>query len=669
MESTSLDKKLQGFQLVAQEKLQTILCSIPGKKDLIIEANLIKPLEHICSASWLKLKGIQRIFKLDSSNVVTRSQDQVQLYMIRSDLSVLKLVMEQIKTLWNAGTRSEDVTFKFYHVICVPSCFAYFAQMLEYEGLYGVVGLHKYNWDFIHLDESVLSMEVPNVFSSAFMRSDCSLIPPIAQSLRVLHILCGRPNFIMTYGVHSENILKILNNLGTLPKKSTEDNAVGFSAMLIVDRDKDFASPLLTPAIYSGLLIEVFNSNAGILELDLNENKIKREKLPIFTINPKKDREKPSTNSEQRNVKPASIRLNCTHDEIYADNRYKHFAAASSQIRQQAKSISMELQKLNNMKLDEMHDYVNRRLPKVTDLKTKLLRHLNASEKVIEMLGSNYRRVQTLEEDILNNVSRKKIIADIDELLTSDGHKFNTLRLLCLFHICAGITNDELSQFIRNYCNYFGIKYLSVFQNLAKIGFLPTIVDDNIAFTSAPLNKTATKLLSNIPLNIQKFHQTSFQANANRLKLMVSTGGGADELDNVSVGSASSISTTASATGTNTSSCPSYVFNRLYIPLIAQLSSFLLKSLSTDDFVSKLSMIDQIQINGQSLKSYNQSVKQGNIKDVLPLVNRKILVYVVGGITYAEIAACNLVSKLTESQIIVASDSIVTGADLIAGAF
>ncbi|XP_073842023.1 vacuolar protein sorting 33B isoform X2 [Musca autumnalis] len=505
------------------------------------------------------------------------------------------------------------------------------------------------------------------VFSSAFMRSDCSLIPTISHSLRVLEILCGRPEFILTYGVHSENILNMLNNLGPVPKKSNDTNDSDFSAMLIIDRDKDFASPLLTPAIYSGLLLEVFNNNAGMLELDLNKNKILQQKLSIFSIQTKRDNEKPSNKAEQKNAaKPSSIRLSGMHDEIYLENRYKHFAAASSQIRQQAKSISMELQKLNNMKLDEMHDYVNRKLPKITEMKTKLMRHLNASEKVIEMLGCNYRRVQTLEEDILNNVSRKKILGDIDELLTTDGHKYNTLRLLCLLHICAGITSDELSQFIRNFCNYFGLQYLVVFQNLAQVGLIPMPGEDHTNVLSTPLNKKATKLLSNIPLNIPKFQQTPFQANANRLKLMVSTAG-AEEMDNVSMGSSSSISTTASSTG-NVSACPSYVFNRLYIPLVAQLCSFLLKSANMDDFVTKISMIEQIQINGQSLKSYGQAVKQGNAKD-LQLKNRNIFVYMVGGVTYSEIAACNLISKLTESQVIIASDCILSGSELIAAAF
>ena len=50
----SLDKKLSGFKQIAQEKLQHILCNIPGKKDLIIESTLIKPLEYVCGASWLR---------------------------------------------------------------------------------------------------------------------------------------------------------------------------------------------------------------------------------------------------------------------------------------------------------------------------------------------------------------------------------------------------------------------------------------------------------------------------------------------------------------------------------------------------------------------------------------------------------------------------------------
>lgn len=50
----SMDIKLQGFRQIAQEKLQNILCSIANTKDIVIEPDLIKPLEHVCGASWLR---------------------------------------------------------------------------------------------------------------------------------------------------------------------------------------------------------------------------------------------------------------------------------------------------------------------------------------------------------------------------------------------------------------------------------------------------------------------------------------------------------------------------------------------------------------------------------------------------------------------------------------
>lgn len=115
---------------------------------------------------FCRLKGIQRIFKLDAQNAIARSSsDQVQIYMIRSNLCSFNRVLNQVKLICKSQTSqwSEDNNLKFFHIICVPACFTYFAQLLEKEGLYGIVGLHRYNWDFIHLDEGVLSMEMPNV--------------------------------------------------------------------------------------------------------------------------------------------------------------------------------------------------------------------------------------------------------------------------------------------------------------------------------------------------------------------------------------------------------------------------------------------------------------------------------------------------------------------------
>ncbi|XP_016980923.1 vacuolar protein sorting-associated protein 33B [Drosophila rhopaloa] len=634
-----MDKKLQGFQLVAQEKLCSILCSIPGKKELILEPALIKPLEHVFTASWLKLKGIQRIYKHDAEQSLPRSSDQVHIYMIRSVLATFQTLLKQLQPV--ALEETTDISLKMYHIICVPSCYSYFQTLLEQAGLWGLVQLHHFNWDFIYFDQGVLSLELPNLYECLYLQGNTSPLPAVAQSLRLLQMICGEAALVMSYGNHSAQLLQMLKALGKLPEPT---NPPEYGGWLIIDRDKDYPASLLTPAIYAGLLLEVFDQRSGEIVVDKLKNKISSQRVELLQGKKPKEGINPAS-------KPCSIRLNSASDEIYGDNRYKRFAQVSSLIHAQVKALGLELQKLNDMQLEEMHDYVARKLPKLTELKSKVLRHLNASEIVIQMMG-NFRRLQTLEEDILNNVSRKRLLSEIDELMTTDGQRYNTLRLMCLLHHCAGVAPEELQIFARNYCNLFGHQELGVFQQLSQAGLLPPLVAEK---------KAPAKLLSNLPL--PKFQQTEFQANANRLKLLTSCGDGQD-------GGSSSKNQAGGV-----QSCPSFVFNGTYIPLIAQLCSILLKTNSAEELSSKLAMIEGLHLHQDggkiTPKAYANQLKVngGADQDVFPLRLRNLFVFVVGGASYAEIAACDFVAKLTGAQITVASDSLMAGSDLIATAF
>lgn len=650
-----INKKLQGFQLIAQEKLQSILCSIPNKKDLILDASLIKPLEHVCAASWLKLKGVQHIYKLDLENTIAR-QDNVQVFMIANTLSTYQKVLNQIHAHESAKPSDKNSGFKSYHIICVPNCYMCFRTLLEEEGLYGIVQLHRFNWDFIYIDNGVLSMEVPQVFKSVFIHNDTSVLTSIAQTLRIFYMVCGKPELILSYGQHSAKILHMIENLGSWPSSTPSSNSGShgdFSSMIIIDRDKDYPSSLLTPAIYSGLLLEVLKYRAGEVEIPANTNKISVQKLKIFETS--RD-EQPTTQQQQqtrdkvKKEKPPCIRLCSTNDEIYADNRYKHFSQASSMIKTQAKAIGVEVQNLNKMKLDEMHDYVAKKLPKVTELKTKILRHLQASEKVIAEMAGSFQQQQSLEQEILNNTNRKKILSEIDESLTTNGQKYNSIRLMCLAHLSMGLSSEDLVIFMRNYCNYFGYRYVHVFYYLSKSGLLPPFEEGKIG---------KSKILSNLPLG--KFQQTEFQANANRLKLLVSTAGADSSYSRDQVG------------GYN---CPSYVFNGLYIPLIAQLASCLTKAINFEDLAQKLGMVEKIELHHASLagvkniKQIQTAIKRGEINSLpVPMKSKTVFVFVVGGVTYAEISACELIGQLTATKIVVASNHIISGSDVIAAAF
>lgn len=592
-----------------------------------VNALFIYILTRILSRS----KGVKKIYKLDAKQSVPKTGNS-QVFLIGANAKTFRIVLEQIHGHESGKITSTTLGLRNYHIIIVPFVPQSFHTMLEEEGLYGLVTLHRFSWDFIYLDEGVMSLEIPQVFPDVFICKDTSSLTAIAHSFRLFDLVIGKPDLILSYGENSE---KILNMVERLEKSNAESKPSDFSAMIIIDRDKDYPSCLLTPAIYSGLLLEVFKYKSGELDIQEDSNRIANGKIQVLRVPPA---------TPVKSVPPTVLRMNSSYDEIYAENRYKHFAEASNLVRSQAKALGVEVQNINKMKLNEMQDYVSKKLPKITEMKNKITKHLNVCEQVINELAGNFQKQQSLEDDVLNNTNRKRVLTQIDEILTIDGHKFNVIRMMCLVHIAMSLSSDELSVFMRNYCNAFGHKYLYIFHRLAKANLLPDL---------DAINKS--KLRAN--LQIPMFQQTEFQINANRLKLLAAT--------------------PDKSTPNNEApkACASYVFNGLYIPLAAQMISFLLRAQNFDDFCLKMGALEGVQMRlkdlagPKELKQIQQALKKKGITDKLPLRHRTIFVFVVGGISYAEISACNLVSKITGSKIVVASNCIWSGSDLIASAF
>ena len=127
--------------------------------------------------------------------------------------------------------------------------------------------------------------------------------------------------------------------------------------------------------------------------------------------------------------------------------------------------------------------------------------------------------------------------------------------------------------------------------------------------------------------------------------------------------------------------CPSYVFNGNFIPLVAQLANILLRAENFQEFHVKLGQIEQIKLTGKLLDSKLRTIKEiaadvkkngdgvNPLNKYFPMKPRTLFIFVVGGVTYGEIAACNLIEALTGSKIVLASNAIVSGQDIIQSAF
>lgn len=196
--------------------------------------------------------------------------------MVFANLITFKHVLDQISLLKSSSSLEND-GIKEFHIIVVPSVFFVFRNLVESEGLSGIVSLWGFSWDFLKIDRNLLLLEFPSAFQQIFIQKDKSLLSSIAKSLRIFSMVHKRPNMILTCGENSEKVVEMLTQF----KKSANDENPDFNAILVVDRDVDYPSCLLTPVTYSGLMLELFDMKAGILNIE-GENKISSGKLDIL---------------------------------------------------------------------------------------------------------------------------------------------------------------------------------------------------------------------------------------------------------------------------------------------------------------------------------------------------------------------------------------------------
>ncbi|XP_058059613.1 vacuolar protein sorting-associated protein 33B [Anopheles bellator] len=661
MEST-LRGKLLGFRQIAQEKLAHVFYSIPSEKDLIIEQSLIKPLEHVCGASWLRKKGIDKIFKFDPKNPPPKRKQFV--YFIDSSLLTFKSVLDQIGGYQSqtSSLMEPDIRNKQYHVLVFPSVLASFEALLEEEGLHGIVELYNFQWDFLLLDDSILSLELPTVFANVFVRHDTTLLGSIAQSMRIFNLVMGKLPLIFSIGENAEKVLQMVQRIETGVGKSVPNSVTPvekepeFAAMLIIDRDRDYPACLLTPVVYSGLLLEIQTLHSGSLVVDGDTNKIKSGKLAIL----QQDSEPQAATKQE----VAALRMSGAQDAIYLEHKYRHFSEVISLLSAQAKTLGLEGKAYSReMKLSEMKDYVTNKLPKVAAAKKELFKHLRLCETIVEEIGGTFEKHQMIEESILTNTNRKQIMNYIMELLSSDAHRYNTLRLICLYHVTIGLTAEDMTRLMTGYLNAFGHGHLTVFHQL----YLAKLFPDTTTLTKG-------KILSQISIPTLK---SPFQLEANKLKQLptdtIEATGGTTTPTTEAVGLVGGASGGVTPKA-GAKACPSYVFNGNYIPLVAQLTNMIFGASSFDNLNSKLGHLERLKVSGRALngvpeprtiKELAASSHKAALNQLLPFKEKTMFVFVVGGLTYAEIAACHLLERTSGAKIVLCSDQIIAGHDLI----
>ena len=149
---------LAGVARPAPPHIMPILC----RKQLILEAALMRPLDRVASMAVLTATGVENVFKFDRTKASALRTGQTRVYLISANLIMAKLVADQVS---EAATGSNDKV----HIILLPRNLEVIQRLFEEEGLAGYTVIHSYTWEFLPLDYDLLSLELPQVPSSHYI--------------------------------------------------------------------------------------------------------------------------------------------------------------------------------------------------------------------------------------------------------------------------------------------------------------------------------------------------------------------------------------------------------------------------------------------------------------------------------------------------------------------
>lgn len=133
------------------------------------------------------------------------------------------------------------------------------------------------NFDFIPINEDLFSLEIPKYLDPLEEES------LIMESMLKMNKILGKIKNIFALGKNSTRLMKNLQaKMQNIPQM--EDSGVD-DYMIVLQRDLDYVTPMMTPFTYEGLLDLFFGINLNKIEIpgELLEKKNDLEKFVLYS--------------------------------------------------------------------------------------------------------------------------------------------------------------------------------------------------------------------------------------------------------------------------------------------------------------------------------------------------------------------------------------------------
>jgi len=658
------------------------LCKIDGAKDLVLSKSILVQLDCICGMQKLRQNAVDKVFKLEPGPITSEIKNRV--YVIRPSIEEIGLVAEQISTYLNQDDdRSEHIDTKFW-IIFVPKSTYYCELALEEEGIYEYVSTLECPLGLIPLEYDLYSLEDETIFKTLFLNNDTTPLVDIVNSITQLQLLSG--NIIDIHGqgkfakiiadkldqvnlTSGSKLFRSYQDQANADQKDTDRLSFGdsqtrtqypvFNDLYLIDRDCDYASTLVSQLNYEGILDETFSICCNKLEFSSTED---GEKVTI----------KHSVSSDQ--------------DPIYRDIRDNHFSTVFSLLKTKNHEMKDKYSRSHGMNLSNLKNFVVNELKGLQVEFKCLALHISACEEIMKQRNRyDFGDQLRTEQNIIDGVDIKKCLEYITKMIVHQLNPHVPLRLLSLLSLTqGGLPPKDYRKFHSIYCENYGLFNNVTFHNLRKLGL---VTEMNLS-----LNALTGGLLS---YNSSEVSSLKIQPSMSSLSLASFTGAMSSLTERASGRVAAVVSSSVLPRRGSLSTMikkfqlvpevgdsgynirdpkdSAFVFGGAYIPLICQLVDNCVLTPKKKSNPINMSPIELMKLlpgpNFKRKQAFLNDFPQGTSHDTKNQNERSILVYFIGGVTFAEVTALRFLAKQRNVKIAIASTSITNGNKLIESLF
>ena len=243
-------------------------------------------------------------------------------------------------------------------------------------------------------------------------------------------------------------------------------------SLIIIDREVDFATTLLTQLTYEGLIDETFGIRNNQVEVDSS----------IIGSAPQQTQQQQQqqhntqgANGVSTNATKRKIQLDSS-DKMYPNLRDVNFAVVGPLLNKTARRLQSDYETRHkaDQSISDLKSFVAK-LPSYQAEQTSLKTHTSLAEAIMTTTRTDiFNRSLEVQQNLVAGADPASTTHDsIEELIARDAPLPTVLRLLCLEScVSAGLRARDLDHFRRLILHAYGFQHLLTLASLEKIGLL-----------------------------------------------------------------------------------------------------------------------------------------------------------------------------------------------------